>query len=130
MNQRGIKYEAWDYLHKVISPVSNMFWSASGLLVDGPGCTLGDNDLRGLVRNGNIALREFTGLKDRNGKEIYEGDVIEYREGDHEPQRFTAEFLDGAFYLRSHEDPEYNSLIETSPIEVIGNIYENPELVK
>ena len=82
---------------------------------------------------------QFTGLHDRNGKEIYEGDVvrgeIEYGDDNGQPtgdkETVTEVVKWGVrmtgcwpgFFARSINDGEF-------PIEVIGNIYENPELVK
>jgi uncharacterized phage protein (TIGR01671 family) len=68
---------------------------------------------------GNLILMQFTGLKDRNGREIYEGDIV----------RMSGEVLvevrwqpRGAWnIMRSGSYPIY---------EIIGNIYENPELLK
>ena len=68
---------------------------------------------------GTYELMQFTGLKDKNGKEIYEGDIVT----SYNKNRCVVEWLDGAGgFLFEQCDAEIN--------EVIGNIYENPELLK
>ena len=68
-------------------------------------------------------LMQFTGLKDKNGKKIYEGDVIQlYDQAQgHKNGRDVVE-------LESFLIMKYQRSLESRSIEVIGNIYENPEL--
>lgn len=89
----------------------------------------------------DVELMQFTGLKDKNGKEIYEGDVVRYRNMDNIPYRkgqimilgggTTANALetkinttDGYIYPLSNERE-----FPITKSEIIGNIYENPELL-
>jgi len=70
----------------------------------------------------NHVLMQFTGLKDKNGKEIYEGDVIVT--GDSTlPVRFERGSL-GIGETGQDFEPLYRY-----SVEIIGNIYENPELL-
>ena len=75
-------------------------------------------------------LMQYTGLKDKNGKEIYEGDIMECFLGD-ELDRveiyFSSEFAIFDFKPRDSDDT-LSDLIFFG-YAVIGNIYENPELL-
>jgi uncharacterized phage protein (TIGR01671 family) len=87
----------------------------------------------------NRILMQFTGLCDKNGKEIWEGDVIKSK-----PYVFHGEWLNGIVHwsdqrgqwrVRSIKwDDELENLTELlrpeHESEVIGNIYDNPELIK
>lgn len=94
-------------------------------------------------------IGQYTGLKDKNGKEIYEGDILR---GDEYP--FNCDSVDNyfakvvwadkvcGFYILTHKNP--NSTVsgifhgnwsqldeeDIKSFEVIGNIYDNPELIK
>lgn len=72
-------------------------------------------------------LGQYTGLKDRNGKEIYEGDICM---GVYTTDYYSVKFMDGYFCITDKNGMYEEILVDiTSDIEVIGNIYENPELL-
>jgi len=80
---------------------------------------------------------QYTGLKDKNDKEIYEGDIVRYKNriGEIHWHKYQASF--DLKFLRNIEGEPYISLDEglanniwPFQLEIIGNIYENPELLK
>lgn len=84
----------------------------------------------------NYVVQQYTGLKDSKGKEIYEGDIVKYHRGfesEKEIRELTShiKFQDAAFGfdMKGFNDM-FMSLENDSYIEVIGNIFENPELLK
>lgn len=69
-------------------------------------------------------LMQFTGHKDKNGKEIYEGDIVTGRE-----DSFEIYWENNDIGFRARIANESFAWMLSSDCEVIGNIYENPELV-
>jgi uncharacterized phage protein (TIGR01671 family) len=84
-----------------------------------------------LIDNEEFVLQQFTGLLDNNGKEIYEGDVL--RNPVYQGVVEYGRVLDGCamayigFYIKVDSNT-YTNL--DGSLEVIGNIFENPELLK
>ena len=89
-----------------------------------------------LVRNPGSFITEHTGLKDKNGKEIYEGDVVRHDIGEEHEWGGVHEviFSAGAFLIRGGKPHgmRYGEPFNWYPhnLEVIGNIYESPELLE
>ena len=73
----------------------------------------------------NGIICQYTGLDDKNGKEIYEGDIVKY-----ENMIGKIMFFHGGFILSDFEETEEWELgVINEETEVIGNIYDNPELL-
>ena len=89
-----------------------------------------------------LYTRQFTGLKDKNGKEIYDGDILFGREeGNGETTAWTdvnliVFFKDGSFKVREKNIDDNSVWCDyladgfTNEYEIIGNIYENPEMIE
>ena len=114
---REIKFRAWDgkRMHAVcrlgLNGFSTDLWSSSPVACD--------------VRfTATLKIMQYTGWKDKNGKEIYEGDIVR----DSNRVCLGVEWVGHAFWLKY---PDGELRWPYSPYsEVIGNIYENPELLK
>ncbi|MBC1452893.1 hypothetical protein HB790_12145 [Listeria welshimeri] len=89
----------------------------------------------------DVLLMQYTGLKDKNGKKIFEGDIVAFSEDDFHVFNSQVEYFseDGypAFDIKVPSDYYFDSNVfsEVSmsglhEIEVIGNIHENPELME
>lgn len=76
----------------------------------------------------DFELIQYIGLKDKSDKEIYEGDVIIWLDGGWRNQKFVVkrESIQTGFCAESNGD----SMIIDDKCVIVGNIYENPELMK
>lgn len=82
-----------------------------------------------VVNSDNVILMQSTGLFDVNGKEIFEGDVVVVL-GEMYTVFYDAE--KGSFRLKPHDKrwhTDYMSNYAHDSFEIIGNVYENPELL-
>lgn len=112
---RTIKFRAWDKKEKEMLTEDSMPFEF-GILMDG-----NIFDLEGDGRDiDDFVIMFFTDLKDRRGKEIYEGDIVRFSDEEGRENVVIAKISKEG--LREIEEAVYYSG------KVIGNIYENPEL--
>lgn len=107
---RPIKFKVW-------SRVSNR-WAEAGILLSTNG------GIFELSSDSGDMFLQFTSLIDKNGKEIYEGDIVK-RELDFGDRPTEVTFNHGAFFAGGH----FLGIFMPEVYEVIGNIYEHPELL-
>lgn len=123
---REIKFRAWDAAEGQMFEVSQLNFShdIDGFIIDD------------LPRQKQLRLMQYTGLKDRNGVEIYEGDVAKLHCSNNTETNISAEVLYGNHsydmrLLQGWDVHKYCGMHDCFRYaEVIGNIYENPELLK
>lgn len=108
------KYKCWDYVN---NPMED--------------CALIDQN----------SVGQYTGIDDSKGKPIYEGDILfvkVLRADNYFEYNTDVVFEDGAFWIKGENTNDYDTLLyayinPTSPLvelEVVGNIFSNPELLK
>lgn len=121
---REIKFRVWDLISKKMVQVIH-FYNHNDVYPD-------------------YIFMQYTGLKDKNGKEIYEGDIVEYVAGEtyantgvvtwvnerNSSNLKTYPFMCG-FVIHNEKENKTDKFEwdETNYMEVIGNIYENPKLL-
>ena len=118
---REIKFRVWDKLNKEMFDVEIINFQERRVYKD----TVSYRKFE------DIELIQYTELKDKNNKEIYEGDILS--DGNNE-KPYKVIFENGSFRAEFEGDfNEYSfDLIDVvaQGCEIIGNIYENPELIK
>lgn len=77
-----------------------------------------------------FVLMQFTGLHDKNGKEIYEGDVLQINGEEGKKYVAVIEWEPSTAKFWANDNGGSWAAIRWNQDEVIGNIYSNPELIK
>ena len=140
---REIRFRAWDLKRKEIFFPSSVSWK-DGIMWAAN--VFGDNRYETAIDKSE--LMQYTGLKDKNGKEIYEGDIVRYNElilSENDKQKdiqgADSVEIDGIGHVYwDDEGADFSIELEktvrgfgsrgSQEIEVIGNRFENPELLK
>ena len=127
---REIKFRVWDKENEIICDVYRLEWLEGKLFAD---CFPHLRDMRRVLDTANNPLMQYIGLKDSEGAEIYEGDIVLV--GAHLPtQHYRIVFEQGDFQT-GFKKKSGDSLTDLGKefsvkFEIIGNIHENPELLE
>jgi uncharacterized phage protein (TIGR01671 family) len=116
---REIKFRAWD---------GGMMCTGFGVsAINGMAVTReAVGDYYDTITQPDWKVMQYTGLKDKNGTEVYEGDVLGYGK-EKAPHKVQWDSVRGR-WVWNNDFPF--SVTELRKLEVIGNIYENPELIE
>jgi uncharacterized phage protein (TIGR01671 family) len=133
---REIKFRAWHKIEK------RMIYHNPILSVGNPIITFNGNVYeRGKLLDNDIEIMQYAGLKDKNGKEIYEGDIVKFLFNETEGYeigevRYGKNSPSFGFYVKKDNvfSPITNfisgtlCMVAEYDFEIIGNIYENPSV--
>ena len=131
MKPNRFRFRAWDADHgKMITKSGSCAQDAIRIDTAGRCKWLLGND-----ESGALVPMQSTGLADRNGKEIFEGDVIEFSDEEHWQGQHAIVTGQVGVVVRNDSglyvaEPQEVALCDMLDAGVIGNIYENPELMK
>ncbi|MFV0485372.1 MAG: YopX family protein [Candidatus Saccharimonadales bacterium] len=143
---RELKFRVWDKNDKTMHMVSHINFSEAGFVPERITSHIpnGQYNLSGKINGGKedaFVLEQFTGLKDKKGKEVYEGDIVKLDDSWDELGLMAGAvtyviFTSGGFRLSPTISAHPNSIgcwmddDAASLLRVIGNIHENPELLE
>lgn len=113
---RPTKFRAWDNAKKE--------WTLN--IMECVSSRTGNIWMEPALKSHKVVIEQYTGLKDKNGKEIYEGDIVKCWGEDCCEVYFDTISLQ---YRVKFSDGDDEDLVSSKP-EIIGNIHENPELLE
>ena len=107
-NMRQIKFRAWWIDDDEVKPSKMHEWNE-----------INPQSMMWLNRKSEFTYMQFTGLLDKNGKEIYEGDILQLEDTTNPEYRYKVHWIEGGWWPTTPYDN----------CEIIGNIYENKNLL-
>lgn len=133
MSSRVIKFRAFDTQRNVMYSAAELGRDEMQLHPDGRGFFNASSVSQRLSQYySHLLPMQSTGLCDKNGKEIYEGDIIQWG-GEAEPVVVAWSSMYASFGLHRYgwmSMHYFGEAVDSTDCEVIGNVHQNPELLK
>ena len=127
---REIKFKFWNKIARRFQPASKYAVDGEGKLVSYDYEMMAYDDPVEFS-NTCIVAQQYTGLKDKNGKEIYEGDIVKATSDQYENENFVGKVIfDEGCFLTWINKNDIRGIWGEDDIEVIGNIFETPKLLE
>lgn len=118
------RFRAWDKENKKMIDVDILNWNNGEVDFIGDGITF-------ILKAKDIKLMQSTGLTDKNGKEIFEGDVVKMAKNVYsEPTYYEVVRHRGGAYRLESKQYGCELWLRHTDCEIAGNIYENPDLLE
>jgi uncharacterized phage protein (TIGR01671 family) len=131
---RTIKFRAWETQYKLMSPVTHVDFVTNEI-----DCEHNSGEPK---RIEHFEIMQFTGLLDKNGKEIYEGDILTFLDAETISTENGMDFnesmgrgvvewcgYEGRWGVTNRDSVDLEDIFGEPDTEIIGNIHENPELL-
>ena len=123
---REIKFRVWDKLAERFTRCDEGYQGHYVLSLKGE-----FHNLQNGSGGDECIVQQYTGLKDKNGIEIYEGDIVKATSDQYKNENFVGKVIfDEGCFLTWINKNDIRGIWGEDDIEVIGNIFENPELLK
>ena len=120
---RELKFRVWDKHYKQYVKPYAICLDGRAIVITEP-----SNDLETLDSE-RVIIEQYTGVKDKNGKKVYIGDIVLV--ANHGMTPYVATECDCSFVFKNENLIDFVYMFKTMPqcYEIIGNIHETPELI-
>ena len=132
MNRREIKFKVWCKENEEFIQFNKMgFWEDGSLwYAQGIDENEKETDPPYFENQNDWELMQYTGVKGKNGVEIYDGSIVRFTVDEYNRREYVEEvvYSDGAFWCGNWL--LFDAKMNDDDLEVLGNVYENPELLE
>jgi len=132
MNTRKLKFRIWSKITRSFDDSFKDYGSEHCAEIYGDFRSNFFEALDDVLENEDYVIQQWTGLTDKNDKEIYEGDIIHRYFSDDNQYTYLVDYNqeDCVYVLKKGNEESFMFYVPVKTFEVIGTFFENPELLK